>query len=89
MSTKLVTRSYKVLPMRNNVYGLDSTVQYRTVTAARTEILGQCSRLVLDTSRVDLATFLGAASTGLLSVSLSRLTVGDFSQPVDGTSTML
>jgi hypothetical protein len=36
MSTKLATRSYKVLPMRNNVYGLDSIY---VLTAARPNTL--------------------------------------------------
>jgi hypothetical protein len=47
----------------------------------------QRSGLVLDTSRcVDLADFLGAASTGLLSISPLRFPVSYFSQPLVGTS---
>jgi hypothetical protein len=41
----------------------------------------------VDTNRcVDLAALLGAASTDLLSISPPRLPVGDFSQPLVGTS---
>lgn len=40
-------------------------------------------RIVLETNCcVDLAVFLGAASTGLLSISHTRLTVEDFRQPL-------
>jgi hypothetical protein len=39
-----------------------------------------------DTSCVDLAAFLGAASSGLLSTSPSQLPVGDFRLPMVGTS---
>jgi hypothetical protein len=43
-----------------------------------TESLSQGSRIVLDTTRcIDLAAFLGAASTVLLSISPPWLTVGD------------
>jgi hypothetical protein len=49
----------------------------------------QCSQIVLDTNRcVDLAALLGAASTGLLSISPPRLTVGDLRQPLVGTSAL-
>jgi hypothetical protein len=41
---------------------------------------------MLDTTRfVDLAAFLGTASTGLLNIS-PQLTLGDFRQPLVGTS---
>jgi hypothetical protein len=50
------------------------------------EHFSHCSRLVLDNSRcVDVAAFLGAAPTVPLSIS-PRLPVGDFSQPLVGTS---
>jgi hypothetical protein len=42
---------------------------------------------MLDTTRcVDLAALLGAASTGLLSISPPWITVGDFREPLVGTS---
>jgi hypothetical protein len=51
-----------------------------------TQNLSQLSRVVLDTTRcVDLATFLRAASAGLLNISPPRLTVADFRQPLVGT----
>jgi hypothetical protein len=52
-----------------------------------TENLSKGSRVELDTTRcVDLATFFGAASTGLLSIGPPQLNVGDFRQPLIGTT---
>jgi hypothetical protein len=51
-----------------------------------TENFSQVSRLVLDTSRINLAAILRAASTGLPSISPRRLTVGVFSQSFAGAS---
>lgn len=52
-----------------------------------TENLSQGRRVVLDTiSCVEIATFLGEASNGLLLISPPRLTVGDFKQSIGGTS---
>jgi hypothetical protein len=53
----------------------------------RAEDLRQGSWLVLDTSCVDLTTFLGPAPSGMLSMGLPRLLISDFSQPLDSTST--
>jgi hypothetical protein len=52
-----------------------------------TESLSQGSGMVLDTNHcVEMASLLGAASTGLLSINQPWLTVGDFRQPLVGTS---
>jgi hypothetical protein len=51
------------------------------------ENLSQCSLLTVDTSScVNLAIFLCAASTGLLSISPLWMQMGNFSQPLSGTS---
>jgi hypothetical protein len=70
----------RVVPLLN--YTLAFALQLREST----ENLCQCSRVVGDYSLRRLGRLLGTASAGLLNISPPRLAVGDFSQPLVGTS---
>jgi hypothetical protein len=66
---------------------LNYTLAFALQLNKSTENLSQVSRIIIDTNRcVELATFLGAASTGLLSINHPRLVMGAFRQPLVGTS---
>jgi hypothetical protein len=71
----------RAVPLLN--YTLVSALQLRKST----ENLSQGSRVDGDYSLRRLGRLLGTASTGLLNISPLRLPVGDFSQPLVGTST--
>jgi hypothetical protein len=71
--------------VRRAVPVLNYTLLFALQLKKNTENLSQGSRIVRNHSCVDLAAFLGAASTSMLSIS-ARLPVGDFSQPLVGTS---
>jgi hypothetical protein len=64
---------------------LDYTLEFALHLRKCMENLNQGSRVV-SARCVDLAVFLGAASTGLLSISPPRLPVGGFSHLLVGTS---
>jgi hypothetical protein len=66
---------------------LNYTLAFALQLRGSTENIIKGSRIVWDTSRyVDFSTFLGTASTDLLSIIPARLNVGDFGQPLVGTS---
>jgi hypothetical protein len=67
-------------------FSVSYTLAFASQPRKRTENLSQGTQVVLDTDRcVHMAAILGAASTGLLSVSPPQLTVGDCRQPLVGT----
>jgi hypothetical protein len=71
----------RAVPLLNCSLAFD--LQFRKIT----ENLSQRSRIVLGTTRcVDFAIFLGRASIALLAFRHLRLSVGDFRQPLVGTS---